>query len=65
VTLRPGSWASPFWAGLGLAAEDVEAGTELVRRAVALKPAWLTLLKRLPAELAPTAAAVSQRLGTP
>jgi hypothetical protein len=33
-----------------------------VRRAVGLKPAWLSLLERLPAELAPTAAAVRSAL---
>ena len=60
--LAPQADELTFWAGLGLAAEDVEAGTELVRRAVLLKPAWLTLLDRLPAELAPTAAAVRAAL---
>jgi uncharacterized Ntn-hydrolase superfamily protein len=51
-----------FWAGLGVACEDIDAGVELVRRAAAVKPAWLTLLDRLPAELAPSAAAVSAAL---
>jgi uncharacterized Ntn-hydrolase superfamily protein len=45
-----------FWAGLGVAAEDMARGVELVRRAAALKPAWLTLLERLPKELEPMAA---------
>jgi uncharacterized Ntn-hydrolase superfamily protein len=44
-----------FWAGLGVAADDLDAGVELVRKAAERKPAWLTLLERLPAELEPTA----------
>jgi uncharacterized Ntn-hydrolase superfamily protein len=60
--LAPQADELTFWAGLGLAADDVEAGSELVRQAVGLKPAWLTLLERLPAELAPTAAAVRSAL---
>jgi uncharacterized Ntn-hydrolase superfamily protein len=60
--LAPQADELTFWAGLGLAAEDVDAGTELVRRAVLIKPGWLTLLDRLPAELAPTAAAVKAAL---
>ncbi len=47
-----------FWAGLGVAEQDLDAGVELVRRAIAVKPAWRTLLDRLEGELAPTAAAV-------
>jgi uncharacterized Ntn-hydrolase superfamily protein len=60
--LAPQADELTFWAGLGLAADDVDAGTELVRRAVLIKPGWLTLLDRLPAELAPTAAAVKAAL---
>ncbi len=33
-----------FWAGLGVAAQDLDAGVELVRRAATLKPAWLDAL---------------------
>ncbi len=51
-----------FWAGVGVAARDLDEGVELVRRAAALKPAWLTLLERLPPELAPTAAAIAGAL---
>jgi uncharacterized Ntn-hydrolase superfamily protein len=51
-----------FWAGLGVAAEDLPAGVELVRRAIAAKRSWLTLLERLSEDLAPTAAAVRQAL---
>jgi uncharacterized Ntn-hydrolase superfamily protein len=56
--LAPESDELTFWAGLGVAADDLDAGTELVRRAAVIKPAWLTLLDRLPADLAPTAATV-------
>jgi uncharacterized Ntn-hydrolase superfamily protein len=52
-----------FWAGLGVAAVDLRAGVEHVRRAAAVKESWLTLLDRLPAELAPTAEAVRRELG--
>ncbi len=53
-----------FWAGLGVAARDPERGAQLVRQAAAVKPAWLELLERLPAELAPTAAAVRSTLAS-
>jgi uncharacterized Ntn-hydrolase superfamily protein len=51
-----------FWAGLGVAAEDLPAGVALVRRAIAAQGSWLTLLERLSEDLAPTAAAVSRAL---
>ena len=51
-----------FWAGLGMAAQDLDAGVELVRRAVALKPGWRALLDRLTEDFAPTAAAVRAAL---
>ncbi len=51
-----------FWAGVGVAARDFDEGVELVRRAAAVKPSWLTLLERLPAELAPTASAIARAL---
>jgi len=34
---------------------DLDAGVQLLRRAVAQKPSWLILLERLPAELEPAA----------
>jgi uncharacterized Ntn-hydrolase superfamily protein len=52
-----------FWAGLGVAAEDMDAGVELVRKAAARKPAWLTLLERLPAELEPNAEPLRAAMG--
>lgn len=45
-----------FWAGLGVAAQDLDAGLSLIREAAAAKPSWLTLLQRLPEELEPSAA---------
>jgi hypothetical protein len=45
-----------------VAATDLDAGVELVRRAAAVKPAWLTLLDRLAEDLAPTAAAVRRAI---
>jgi uncharacterized Ntn-hydrolase superfamily protein len=60
--LAPEADELTFWAGLGVAAQDLDAGLELIRRAAAIKPAWLTLLARLPDDLAPSAAAVSAAL---
>lgn len=60
--LAPQADELTFWAGLGVAAEDVGAGVELVRRAASQKPAWLTLLDRLSDELAPTASALRAAL---
>jgi uncharacterized Ntn-hydrolase superfamily protein len=60
--LAPESDELTFWAGLGAAGQDLDAGLELVRRAAAIKPAWLTLLDRLSEELAPTAQAVREAL---
>jgi hypothetical protein len=51
-----------FWAGLGAAAEDLDAGVDLVRRAASRKPAWLVLLDRLSEDFAPTAGAVRAAL---
>jgi uncharacterized Ntn-hydrolase superfamily protein len=51
-----------FWAGVGIAAQDLDAGVELVRRASAMRSSWLTLLDRLPAELAPSAEALRAAL---
>jgi hypothetical protein len=51
-----------FWAGLGVAAQDVGAAVALVRKAAARNPSWLTLLERLPAELEPSAELVRAAL---
>ena len=61
--LAPEAAELRFWAGLGVAASDLDGGVELVRAAAALEPAYLTLLDRLGDELAPTAAAVRAALG--
>jgi hypothetical protein len=63
--LAPEADELTFWAGLAVAADDLGAGVELVRAAVARKPAWLTLLERLPAELEPAAARVRKALSAP
>jgi uncharacterized Ntn-hydrolase superfamily protein len=60
--LAPESEELTFWAGVGIAAEDLERGTSLVRAAAEHEPAWLTLLDRVPSELAPTAAAIARHL---
>lgn len=60
--LAPEADELTFWAGLGVAAQDVGRGVVFVRRAAAIKPSWLTLLERLPDDLAPTAAAVRRAL---
>jgi uncharacterized Ntn-hydrolase superfamily protein len=52
-----------FWAGLGIAETDLDAGLEQIRAAAAVKEGWLTLLDRLPADLAPAAPAVRRALG--
>jgi uncharacterized Ntn-hydrolase superfamily protein len=64
AALAPEADELTFWAGLGVAAQDVDAGVELVRRAVSIKASWLTLLERLSADLAPTAQAVRDALDT-
>lgn len=56
--LAPEADELTFWAGVGVAASDLSAGVELVRRAAAVNPSWPLLLERLPLELAPTATAL-------
>jgi uncharacterized Ntn-hydrolase superfamily protein len=52
-----------FWAGLGIAATgDVDSGTQRVRAAIAASPGLGELLGRLEPEIAPSAAAVRERL---
>jgi uncharacterized Ntn-hydrolase superfamily protein len=60
--LAPEADELTFWAGLGVAAEDLPAGASLVRRAAEHQPVWLELLGRLPDELEPNAAAVRAAL---
>jgi len=63
--LAPEAEELAFWAGLGVAADDLDAGVQLVRRAVAQNPSLLTLLERLPAELEPTAEPLRAALREP
>jgi uncharacterized Ntn-hydrolase superfamily protein len=52
-----------FWAGLGAAqGGDLDAGVEHVKAAIEMHPQWRELLERLPAEFAPSAPAVAERL---
>lgn len=60
--LAPEADELTFWAGLGVAGSDLVQGVDLIRRAAAVKPAWLTLLERLDAELAPNAPAARAAL---
>ena len=61
--LAPGNHELLFWAGLGVAqAGDLEAGVAQVQEAIAIQPTWRELLRRLPPEVAPSAAAVLARL---
>jgi uncharacterized Ntn-hydrolase superfamily protein len=62
AALAPESEELMFWAGLGVAARDLEGGVRLVRRAVSQRREWLVLLERLPAELAPSAGEVAAAL---
>jgi len=61
--LAPDNHELLFWSGLGAAqAGRLEEAVEQVRRAAAIHPGWLTLLPRLDADVAPSAAAVVDRL---
>ncbi len=52
-----------FWAGLGAAQSgDLDTGAARVRQAIAMQPGWKVLLGRLPADVAPAAQAVLERL---
>jgi uncharacterized Ntn-hydrolase superfamily protein len=52
-----------FWAGLGAAQSgDLDTGAARVRQAIAMQPGWMVLLGRLPADVAPAAQAVLERL---
>jgi uncharacterized Ntn-hydrolase superfamily protein len=61
--LAPESAELRFWAGLGMAqAGELEPGVELVRGVIDAEPRWGELLERLSPEVAPSAAAVRERL---
>ena len=60
----PGNHELMFWAGLGrVHAGDLDAGVAVSQAAIKLQPNWRELLRRLPADVAPSAAAVLARLG--
>jgi uncharacterized Ntn-hydrolase superfamily protein len=61
--LAPGNQELRFWAGLGVAQGDLEAGVATVREVIEAEPRWGELLVRLPAEMAPQAAEVARKLG--
>lgn len=61
--LAPDNHELLLWAGLGAAqAGDIDKAVERVRRAITMQPGWQGLLGRLPAEVAPSAPAVLERL---
>jgi uncharacterized Ntn-hydrolase superfamily protein len=61
--LDPGNHELRFWAGLGAAqGGDLDSAVADVEAAIAMRPQWRELLERLPADLAPSAAAVLARL---
>lgn len=63
--LVPGNHELLFWAGLGAAqAGELETGVGRVRAAIEMHPPWRQLLERLPADVAPAATAVAERLGS-
>ena len=61
--LAPDSHELAFWAGLGLAQSgQMETALVLVRQAIEWHPGWRDILERLPADMAPAAEAVRERL---
>jgi uncharacterized Ntn-hydrolase superfamily protein len=61
--LVPDNHELRFWAGLGAAQSgDLDAGVAQVQAAIAMHPQWRELVKRLPEDVAPSAAAVAARL---
>jgi uncharacterized Ntn-hydrolase superfamily protein len=61
--LAPESDELRFWGGLGAAQTgDLEGGLAQVRAAIEINPGWRLLLSRLPAEVAPAARSVLERL---
>lgn len=63
AALAPESDELVFWAGLGLAATDLDAGVARIRQAAGVNPNWLVLLDRLSPEFAPAGAEVRRALG--
>jgi uncharacterized Ntn-hydrolase superfamily protein len=62
--MQPENHELLFWSGLGVAqAGDLDGGAERVERALELQPGWRSVLAVLSPEIAPSAAAVRERLG--
>lgn len=61
--LAPDSDELVFWAGIGLAGSDLDAGVANIRQAAEVNPDWLVLLDRLSPEFAPAGAAMRRALG--
>ena len=60
----PGNHELMFWAGLSkVHGGDLDAGVAEVQAAIELQPSWRELLRRLPPDTVPSAAAVLARLG--
>jgi uncharacterized Ntn-hydrolase superfamily protein len=60
----PGNHELMFWAGLSkVHGGDLDAGVAEVQAAIELQPSWRELLRRLPPDAVPSAAAVLARLG--
>ena len=63
AALAPGNAELRFFAGLGAAqARDLDAGVAQVREAIEANPRLAELLRRVPADMAPAAPAVRERL---
>jgi uncharacterized Ntn-hydrolase superfamily protein len=61
--MAPDNHELRFWSGLGAAQVGrIDDGVAQVRQAIAMQPGWAELLPRLPAEVAPSAAVVNERL---
>jgi uncharacterized Ntn-hydrolase superfamily protein len=61
--MAPDNHELRFWAGLGAAQSgDLDTAVEYVRAAIKMEPGWRELLPRIPADVAPSAAAVIARL---
>ncbi len=59
----PGNHELLFWAGLAAAqVGELDQGVAAVREAIGMQPGWEILLRALPPDLAPSAAAVAERL---
>ncbi len=59
----PGNHEMLFWSGIAAARlGDLDQAVAAVRSAIAIHPAWELVLSRLPAEVAPGAAALAERL---